>query len=345
MKRSQIVFVTIVFTALLTGFLVEHADLDAPFLVEFAEPRNVMLDPVELPHDDQRLAGQVRTARGRPAPQVTVFLYRPEPEEGTAEPVHWSMTDADGRFTIEELGLGDYLATLVLSGHPHTTHTVRIPTEDEARWTLSDPLPPIETLPEIQRADLLGRVLPAVGFDQERLSSEGYEVVVLPAPESHPLSGAVIQRAVTDAKGEFRMKNLVAESYLVHVMPMWARGGSWPSLANVYHRHEPRPPAGSVLNVRLRSGEISGSLAEPDGTPIEGALVKIWPANDPSRIWPPATTNAAGEFLIGDLPEGRYRLRVRSGEEARETDVSVLIGQRIVVPIITLDPKKESGGD
>ena len=344
-KRSSIVFVTIVFTALLTGFLVEHADLADPFAVEFAEPRPVGLDPVELPGGDHRVAGEVRTARGEPAADVTVFLVRPEARPGTAEPVHWAVTDEEGRFAIERLGEGEYLAALVLPGHPHTTRTLLVPVEGgEVHFTLADPLPPLETLPEIRRADLYGRVLPPVGLPPGRLASQ-YEVVVLPAPESHPLSGAVVRRTATGPEGNFVIENLVAENYLVHVMPTWARGGSWPSLANAYHVHEPEPRLDASLDVRLRSGEVSGGLTEPDGTPIEGALVKIWPVSDPSRIWPPATTDAAGAFLIGDLPEGRYRLRVRSGDAARETDVTVLIGQRVVVPIITLEPRTRAAGE
>jgi len=341
-KRSRIVFVTIVFTALVTGFLVQRGDQTSPFLVEFTAPLELALEPVVLPRGAQRLAGEVRTAEGRPAPDVTVFLAREEPEPGSAEPVHWAMTDEQGRFAIEELFATSYLATLVLPEHPPLTRTVSIPAEGEVTWSLPNPLPPIEILPEIHRAELTGRILPPVGFDQDALAEGSYEVVVRPAPSTHPLSGAVIRRVMAAADGTFRVEQLVAEDYVVHIMPGWARGGSWPVLGAVYHRHEPVPPPDASLNLRLRSGEIAGGLIDRDGQPLEGALVTIWPAGDTSRIWPPATTDAQGEFVIGDLPESRYRVRVRSGSDAEEVDVSVLIGQRVLVPLITLNPLRQS---
>jgi len=337
-KRSQIVFVTIVFTALVTGFLVEHADDDDPFQVQFAAPREVLLDPVELPRGSERLAGEVRSAAGRPAADVTVFLYREKPQAGSGEPVHWTLTDDEGRFALEELRPGPYKASLILPEHPPVTLTVSVPTESEVRWTLAERLPPIEVLPEIHRATLSGRVLPAVGFDPEALAGRTFEVVLVPAPGAHPLSGAVVRRVETAADGTFRVEKLVAEDYQVHVLPSWAGGGSWPILADVYHRHEPQPPADSSLPLRLRSGEIAGALIDPAGLPIEGALVKVWLAEDASKIWPPATTDERGEFSVGDLPENHYRLRLRAGNDADERDVSVLIGQRTVIPPITLDP-------
>lgn len=338
MKRSQIVFVTIVFTALITGFLVEHADDDDPFQVQFAAPREVQLDPVELPRGTERLAGEVRTSAGRLAADVTVFLYREDPGVGSSEPVHWTLTDAEGRFAIEELQPGSYQASLIFPEHPPVTRTVSVPADSDVRWTLAERLPPMEVLPEIHRAELAGRVLPAVGFDPEALAGRTFEVVLVPAPGAQPLSGAVVRRTRTEPDGTFRVEQLVAEDYQVHVMPTWASGGSWPILADVYHRHEPRPPADSVLPLRLRSGQVAGVLVDPQGAPIEGVLVLIWPTGESSRIWPPAMTDERGEFTIGDLPESQYRLRVRAGNDAQELDVSVLIGQRTVLPPITLDP-------
>jgi len=340
-KRSQIVFVTIVFTALITGFLVQRGESDDPFLVGFSGGHEVSLEPVVLPRGTQRLAGEVRTAEARPAPDVTVFLAPEVPEPGSAEPVHWTMTDGQGRFQVGELFAAPYLATLILPEHPPLTRSVSVPQEAGVSWTLPHALPAIEVLPEIHRAELAGRILPAVGFDQGALADGGYEVVIRPAQSAHPLSGAIIRRVMAAADGTFRVEQLVAEDYLVHIMPGWARGGSWPVLGAVYHRHEPEPPPDARLNLRLRSGEIAGALIDPAGKPLEGALVTVWPAEDTSRIWPPATTHASGEFLIGDLPEGRYRVRVRSGSDAVEVDVSVLIGQRVLIPRITLDPLRE----
>lgn len=337
MKRSQIVFVTVVFTALLTGFLVEHTGEGDPFGVRFAAPREVVLDPVEVPHGRHELHGLVRSADGAPAPDVTVFLYRAEPTPGVAEPVQWTTTDAEGRFALDELFEATYLATLIMPGHPNVTNEISVPFDGEVAWSLEPPLPPLETLPEIHRADLVGRVLPPIGLE-EGFQLADYEVVALPAPSAHPLSGAIVRHATTEADGAFRIERLVAEDYFVQVVPGWARGGSWPVLAEVYLRHEPEPPLDASLSLRLRCGELTGRLVDVEDRPLEGALIKVSLASDPSRIWPPSMSDADGGFTVRDLPEGRYRLRVRSGSDSRELEAAALIGQRVSVTVEPLDP-------
>ena len=354
MKRSQVIFVSAVLLTLVAGFLVERVRRVDPLAIfEFAAPRRVPLQPLELPVGEHGLAGRVLFADDRPAPDVQVTLYPAVPVAESSEPLHWAYTDANGTFSLVGLSRARYAVALVLPDHPHTQFTIDVPaaeSSEEIVWHLQEPLPPIESLPEMQRADLTGNVLPPTGFTLEEYPLAGYEVVARPSEEAHPLSGAVTRRTAVAASGAFVFENLVATAYRIQVVPPWASGGTWPILEEVYLRHVLESEDGRLLSLRLRAGEIRGRLLNLDELPIEGALVKLWrrDAPDPqtgadaTRLWPPAETDATGEFRFRDLPPGSYGVRVRTGEAALERTEEVREGSRLWLDLDPLDPKSAS---
>ena len=346
MKRSQVIFVAIVVGALLAGFLTEHGRVDDPIpeldLTPAPQPK---FEPLEVPAGEHRLAGRVIAVNGEPAPDVQVFLYGSEPQPGRIEPLHWTFTDADGHFEIEELRAAEYRVALMLPGHPtRPARSVTIPHDGEVAWTLPAALGPLPVLPTIERADLVGQLFSPIGLTVEQYPVEGYEILALPRSGNHPLSGAVVRRTRSDAEGRFEIADLVAADYRIVVLPMWAAGGSWPFLDEVVHRHEPEPPRGWLLRLRLRCGELAGSVADPGGRPIQGALIKVWEAGNPDRLWPPTATDAKGRFLVRDLPTGRYVARARAGAEGHDLEVRVEAGTRLEVTFEPIDPSAKPSG-
>lgn len=338
MKRSHLVFVTVVFTALLTGVLVERADDDDPFAeFSFTTPRRVQIDSLEIPTGEHRLAGTVRDADGKPGEDARVVLVKTDVVAGMVERMRWTRVDADGRFDIGGIPKGRYVVLLSRPDLPNTLHAVEIPAADEVAWTLEPPLAPLPALPELRREDFTGRLSPPVGATEPRGSREGYEILFDPGEMPDIPTGAIERRVRTDAEGNFEMPGLAEADYRVKVLPPWAAGGSWPVLDEVELAFVADPALSVFLNVRLRTGELTGRLEDLEERPVEGALVRVWPEGAENRLWPPVRTDAAGVFLIGDLPAGRYVIRVRAGSGAAERTEAVRIGAREVVSFEPLD--------
>jgi hypothetical protein len=151
----------------------------------------------------------------------------------------------------------------------------------------------------------------------------GYEVVLSPVLPPDLLQGPVERRVRTDPTGAFSIDDLALGNYRVRVLPSWARGGTWPTLAapwtpELAHTGQTR------LEIELAAGAVEGRLWDPSRQPVEGALVLLADAADPRRVWPPAVTDAEGKFLVRALPPGRFTLSARAGEGVLEVQVDVL---------------------
>ena len=56
-------------------------------------------------------------------------------------------------------------------------------------------------------------------------------------------------------------------------------------------------------------------------------------------MWPPTATGSDGRFQIGDLPEGRFRIRIRAGAAKRELTVDVRPGETQRLTFEPFDPR------
>ena len=344
MKRAQLVFVTAIFTALLTGFLVERSNRRQGALeIDAAPMRHVPFSPLEPPLAQCTLRGSVLTFDGVPAANATVHLAPTGLASGEARPLHAARTDLAGRFRLEDVAAGLYDVVLLQPGHPTATFEVRLPSDAEIRWRLPAPFEPIPALPAMRRSPLEGRLQPPVGFTESDTPLEGYEIAFHPAPGTDPLSGATTRRAFADADGFFRVEDLVHATYEVRVVPPWATGGSWPVLEKTALVHGADPDRTASLALRLRSGEIQGRVVDVDRNPVQGALVRVWPLGDDGRIWPPTSTNANGWFRVPDLPPGSYQVQILAGATRRKVGTSVQVGTRPFLRFNDLDVRAGEG--
>jgi hypothetical protein len=341
-KLLETLFVVVVFGAFAAAWLRERSRTREPDPVP-SDPGAVELAPLEWPEGTLELAGSVVSATGEPAGDVLISLEEEGFIAGTggprrATPLAWTYSDEQGRFRLARLVPGLFTAVLVSAAAPPTTIAVELPASGEVRWQLAPQLPPLPVLPELHRTRLRGRVVAPEGLAEFAL--DGHEVVLRPAPGVHPLSGAVVRRAACDAEGRFELAELALERYQVEVLPPWARGGSWPVLASrTLDGLEPRES--SDFTIELECGELSGRVLDAEGRALEGALVKLWPAQEAgeSQLWPPSATDEQGTFVVRDLPPGRYRLRLRAGAAEHELEVEVEAGKRNELALPPLDPR------
>ncbi len=332
MKRSQIVLVTVVFTALLTGILMERArgagtfeDLGLP------APRGEELAHLRAPVGEHRIAGRVEAETPERAAGVLVELVPLEASE-EVRPLFWTVTDEEGRFALEELPAGAFRATLVQPGNETQSLDVTVPAEGELHWRLGPPRPPIPELPDLARVLLRGSLA-----DRAGRALAGLQVVAHPLSPVEALTGAETRRAAADAAGRFAFEGLVVDGYAFEVLPGWASGGSWPVLARATRTAE-ELRAGAPLALVLEPAAIAGSLRDARGRPVEGALVLLWPQDDPSRVWPAVQTDEQGAFRLEGLPEGAYVVRLRAGAAALERVVQVAAGQTLALELPPFDP-------
>jgi hypothetical protein len=335
-KRSQLVFVTVVFTAFLTAILVGRPD-DDPFAeFSFTTPRRIQVDSLEIPTGEHRLTGVVHDAEGMPGRGARVVLVKREVTAGSVERMRWTSVEVDGTFDIGGIPEGHYAVLLSRPDLPNTLRTISIPAESEVAWVLEAPLPPIPTLPELRRKDLVGQLSAPVGSSGPPASLEGYEVVLDPGELPDLPTGATQRRVRTDAEGCFELPDLVEATYRVQVLPPWAAGGSWPVLDELPLAFLADAALEVSLKVRLRTGEFTGRILDLEGRAIEGALIRVWPEGMEQRLWPPTLTDAEGTFLVRDLPAGRFTIRVRAGSGTAERVGTVRIGVREVIPFEAL---------
>lgn len=317
------------------------------FGVEMALPAN--LPPLAPPRGTLELAGTLRTAAGAPAAGAFVALLRADDDPAEVEPVQGATADDEGRFALRRLSPGAYRVVLTHPSAPPRTLVVELPFADgagEVSWELAPPLQPLPVLPELRRGPLAGRLsLPETFPGDGAPSLEGFEVVIVPAPETPALSGACERRVRTDAAGAFALPDLVLASYQVLVLPPWAKGGSWPVLARVPCATS---EGGTTVRLPLEVGALEGLVQEADGLPLAGALVRVSATDQRDavgepQLWPPAVSEPGGRFRVELLPPGRYALHLRAGAASRDVDVVVRTGEVAAVPLTTLDPRSGEG--
>ena len=334
-----VAFIVVVFGILLRGVLGERSrpeDLRDAFVGEAEEVPT--FEELALPIGPHALAGRVLHADGRPVENVQVFLHRVEALPAGAEPPCFAFTDAEGRFEVRELAAAEYQAVLHVSGYRPNLRTVTIPSAEEVVWRFGEPIEPLEALPDMRRATVAGRLVAADGAAGTGPARPlaGYEVVLRPAEGTHPLSGAVELRAITDAEGAFRFPDAVVVDYELELLPHWAAGGSWPVLAgrSLPAAQEER----TALELPLAPGSIRARLVQSGERPVEGALVQLRPVDAPDRLWPPRSSDADGRFVIDALPPGRYLLRVHAGRAVHESEAVVGAGEDVELGTIRLAP-------
>lgn len=311
-------FPAVVFGALLAALVREHSRPASAELPRFDPPAEVQLAPVTIPGDGERvhvLAGRVVDSRGTPSADVLVELS----QDGE---IHWAWTDERGAFELRGLGAGEVSVALVQIGRPPVVRAATLPS-GVVDWSLPDPWPRVEGLPEIRRQALYGSVRSPL-----EAPVADYELVLEPLDGSSPLAGVVPRRAPVARDGGFAVVDLALGRYRISLAPLWAGGASWPRFASVDYEHGPE--VGDV-DLVLDAGVLTGLVADAEGVPVPGALLLVASAEHPERVWPPRRTDEDGSFAVGDLPPGEYAVALRAGAARIDRRVAVAAARRTAV--------------
>jgi hypothetical protein len=268
-----------------------------------AAPLRVKLSP------PVRIAGRVRLADGRPAAGASVFLA------GGGTPLT-SCAGEDGSFAFDDLDDAPYVLS-VGTGPP--------PALSIQRRMLSDVRPGTEPLDVVVEAasSISGRFLAPDGRPLAMCN------VQLFRPGDEPMSHRYAGGAFTDADGRFAFNGLDDGRFQLLASP--ARSGTTRDLAPTF---VDGVTAGTVgLDVVAAKGQsISGVVVDRDGRPVTGFVVDV---QTPASASPDANQHpqwsrvfvteldAAGKFVVGGLPPGRYRLVLTDAKDHRPAAVQI----------------------
>lgn len=345
MKRLEVALAALVLAGLALAILLARPTPPDQALFGAGPELARTLGPLELPAGTLTLAGRVTTADGRPAPEAFVVLLPPEDETSELPPLHHAYSDAEGRFALDGLPAGPLRVVLSHPSAPPRTFALELPHAGEVTWSLPEPLPELPVLPE-QGTSALSGLVRADGAGPDAQDLTGFEVWLVPAADTPLLAGASERRTSTDAQGAFAFAELTAAAYEARVLPGWARGGTWPILAR--GRVTVRAGEPHSLGLALEVGAVEGTLLDPGGRSLPGAVVSVAaldaldPVGQPA-LWPPAVTDAQGRFRVGLLPPGRYLVHVRAGAARGDSEVVVEAGSTRSVPFGPLDPRTDEG--
>ncbi len=321
----------------LAALVLMHRDPPGVLLPGIVKAGPAPLPPLQLttvgPH---LLRGVVVDSTGAPAPDVFI-------SGRIGVRIVGAFTDEQGTFLLEDLPAGELDLLLARSVLPHGSAQLTVPTGSDVRLELPPESEDLPTLPRIERSALEARLELPFGD-----LPEDYEIAFLPLrteatggssrATAPGLDGAVQRRVDVGPYGKLRVEDLAHGSYLVVVLPPWAKGGSWPHLLErpVEHRGTTGP-----VKLRAQSGELRGELLDGRGEPVVGAAVHLRSADRPQQVWPLESSSSTGAFRFTDLPGGSYRLAVTAGPASFETlvRVSALRTTRVEVPALELGPR------
>jgi hypothetical protein len=198
-------------------------------------------------------------------------------------------SDADGRFSFEELAQGSYCL-----------HATKSPLVD-AELCGQRPGAAV-TLRLTRPGAVAGRVVHGLGFRPV----VKFAVSVRPSGRAEESMVPTRVRDVVSQSGEFRVEGLAPGLYHVSVVS----GGR---LYAERDRVEVRAgeTAGPLTFELVAGGRVSGLLVSaPDGSPVSGATVELLLGEVGSHRVLKATSDEAGRFEFDNVTEGTHRLNV-----------------------------------
>lgn len=114
-----------------------------------------------------------------------------------------------------------------------------------------------------------------------------------------------LERNSTDSTGQFEFKNLATGSYVLTAV---AEGYGRMSLEQLNVTEDGPVQQDLVLDL---ASALGGTVKSVTGEPIEGAEVAVYSiSNRSSRTQTRTFTDERGEFMVQDVPDGDYSLRV-----------------------------------
>jgi hypothetical protein len=305
-----------------------------------------------------RIVGRVTAADTNvPLDNVRVFLVRLPAAQGPPRPYASALADADGRFVIERVAAGVYYIDARRIGYAPLDQPVsntRTIVEVAAGST-------IDLAIGLRKGGAInGRVLDRAGEPVAGIRVIAFQLVPPEPPFTEPRAVPAATDAVeTNDLGEYRLAGLAPGPYYVTAVPraavpLDASGALPPSgrartttATTFYPGTADQRAAAPILvsgasDVRdivftmqpVPAFRISGVVVDDHGAPLSHAIVVV--TADPNAGMVPGPPNAVatsadGQFTLGEITAGRYRLHASIPGVVSNANAPVLSPLDVVV--------------
>jgi len=284
-------------------------------------PLDLVLQPAGI------VAGLVVDERSRPVETFRVSTSAGDERTVRNPPRYEEMTSEDGRFALSDVSAGLYSVTVSSADYaPTTVSGVKVEPGGSAD---------VGTI--MLRA---GTIVRGSVVDDDGAGVPGARVSASGAGRDWTGGGGPQGTAGTsDMSGAFELRGVPAgRTVLSASHPEHA--AAEPVTVDV----EPTKQTADVRLVLSQGGRLAGSVRRRDGSPIAGAMVKVYPARRGPRsimVWDgELLTGADGSFAVEHVPEGRAQVTVMSPsrpgrfEGAQSRYVEVRNGETATVDIV-----------
>jgi hypothetical protein len=225
-----------------------------------------------------------------------------QPEE-TSEKVASAVADADGRFELKNIPPGKYSVILRASGYasrfldfePFSAHTFKSYT--------------VRLLPGVEAT---GKV---VGDADKPLEGVKIRIEGMIAVDGHYYSQPDGHETLTDASGNFTFTGLPRGEAQFYA----SVSGHYQT--DALKQTHPVPPAQPIVLKMSSTGTIHVKATAPDGSPLVGASVNIWPEGGLKvGTWGGvANLKDDGTFTFENVPPGKYLASTDPGAQFSKT--------------------------
>ncbi|MEM7165057.1 MAG: carboxypeptidase regulatory-like domain-containing protein [Planctomycetota bacterium] len=275
--------------------------------------KDVVVDFVEV-QEFATLRGRTVDPRGEPLSGMHVTRMMIDQEgEFSFETV---VSDADGNYEIRNLKIGEYM----LGVGAGTGGNFAVTDEFEVKAHIN------------YERDLTFHDLQINGTVTSKVSKEpiaNAELLLLDSENTDRFLG----RAEADEKGVFHFGGLAPGGYLVYVLGSGHQPLGLP--VELQENVEAKP-----LDLELELGAIvKVSVTDPDGSPVDGALVLVLNEAGEQVNQGLAPLTAGGRYQFGNLVPGTHVVRVTRGEEQGVATFVAKTGQTHPVDVQLIRPK------
>ncbi|MEU6202869.1 carboxypeptidase regulatory-like domain-containing protein [Micromonospora musae] len=246
------------------------------------------------------VSGRLTTSTGTGAGEVPINVYHSDSYASAG----WTMTDAEGNYTVDGLSAGSYIVGYYADGMPEQYHHQKSTPWDADAVAV--------TAGATTRVDEQMR---PTGTIAGRLTDVAGNPVVDMYLQANEVDGGTWAAGRTDEQGRFTM-NALAGRYRVSFQPIEG------SYQNQYVPGKLDEEAAAVFEVTagaeitandtvLPVGTLTGRFTTATGAPLSNADVNVTTVNMYGGTW--AQTDADGRFGV-DVLQGAYKVGFTSGD-------------------------------
>lgn len=159
------------------------------------------------------------------------------------------------------------------------------------------------------------------------VKSDGVTLAPMSWVEVKDAQGWYITGSGTNSEGKFFIGGLKEGSYLLKANPPWDDKNQSPSIDipivvdvnGVVTYVNASPYAGEEITINLNQPQVTGTVADPNGNPVQWGYVELQKIEGSYETWLSGVGIQEGAFALGGLADGIYRIKANPDHNSQFT--------------------------